>query len=269
LSAYATKIGRSLILAQKSKGEAIMFCWKSVGLVRFLLVVGVPLILSILILVPRPEAQAEPMPISECRNPIEVTGSYVLTNNLFAQGNCLSATVAPVTIDLAGFEIFGDGSGIGISIPQVNSVVRNGTVRNFDQGVSASVVENVGVFGTKSTGIAASDRAKNNVVIANSGDGLIATGVIIENTVVGNGGIGIRVLGQSIVINNNVLQNHIGLQSLMGGSTVMNNVVSGNEVDGIALQCPAVVAFNTATNNHPDFFIRGNCTLTGNRSGSF
>jgi hypothetical protein len=56
-------------------------------------------------------AQAAPTAITACQA-IRQPGSYVLANNLDvpdANGNCLTITVASVTLNLAGFSISGNG----------------------------------------------------------------------------------------------------------------------------------------------------------------
>ena len=52
-------------------------------------------------------------PISACVT-ITASGSYVLTRNLVAAGDCLAVAADFVTIDLAGHLITGNGTGAGI-----------------------------------------------------------------------------------------------------------------------------------------------------------
>jgi hypothetical protein len=79
-------------------------------------------------------------PISECGS-IRESGAYQLVNNLRASGDCLvvaADAAADITIDLNGFTIRGDGTGSGIrgDKPFDGFTVRNGTVRNFNIGLS-------------------------------------------------------------------------------------------------------------------------------------
>jgi hypothetical protein len=82
----------------------------------------IALTIGVVILLPGKGAQAAPTAISACQ-PISQPGSYVLTTNIVASGDCLviALGVDAVTIDLAGFSISGNGTGTGIrtSVPQV------------------------------------------------------------------------------------------------------------------------------------------------------
>src|SRR5262245_26560564 len=71
-------------------------------------------------------AALDPAKITQCGG-ITTSGSYVLGNNLAADGHCLVVTANSVTIDLAGFVITGGGTGAGIAGRGRNLAVRNGT----------------------------------------------------------------------------------------------------------------------------------------------
>ena len=76
--------------------------------------------------------------LSACTT-ISQRGSYELTRNLTARGDCLVVAANFVTIDLGGWVIAGNGTGSGITDQEAarrGIAVRNGTVTNFDAGVA-------------------------------------------------------------------------------------------------------------------------------------
>lgn len=89
-------------------------------------------------------AQIEPrIPIASLPFLIEQPGSYYLVSNLTASGYGIFVATNGVTLDLMGFSIVGDGDTVdcGIAVdgspgaPVCGAVVRNGTVRNFGNGI--------------------------------------------------------------------------------------------------------------------------------------
>jgi hypothetical protein len=79
-------------------------------------------------------------PISECGY-ISESGAYQLVKNLSAAGDCLVVTAdapANITVDLNGFTIRGDGTGSAVRAQTAldGFTVRNGTIKNFDIGLS-------------------------------------------------------------------------------------------------------------------------------------
>jgi parallel beta-helix repeat protein len=211
----------------------------------------------------RPEASAEPVPITAC-GPIDQAGSYVLANNLVvAENDCLQIRAEFVTIDLAGFLIVGNGLGGGIFSRPGSSprgiVVRNGTISGFTLGIhitgDGTIVEKVRVFGNDSgitvlgTGI-----VRDNIAQGNGGCGICGdVGIVTGNIARDNGSFGIR-FGQGILKGNFVTNNADGIVITSEGSTVSgntaiaNNLLAGNHT-GISVTCPANVIGNTATTN--------------------
>jgi parallel beta-helix repeat protein len=196
-------------------------------------------------------AQAAPTAITACQA-IRQPGSYVLANNLDfpdGNGNCLTITVASVTLNLAGFSISGNGprtQGAGIlaigsgATPFGGIVVRNGSISNFGVGVDLSFAEgsiveglrvlNNGLFGMDAHGIVRGNIAPDNVT------GIIASGTVTGNYATGNqSGIAITV---------------------PSGSSVIGNTATGNQI-GIAVNCPANLTDNTATNNVTNLVLNG------------
>ena len=105
------------------------------------------------------EVAAAPRAIIACTT-ITLPGSYQLSKNLHAVGNCLVVGVNFVTIDLGGFTIFGNGSGMGIMAVGVRRgiVIRNGLITNFFDGIDLAssreiVVENLRAIANVGSGI--------------------------------------------------------------------------------------------------------------------
>src|SRR5215471_8570013 len=114
--------------------------------------IAIMVVLGALIFAPvagaRDQDQQEQAPtkIRRCQR-IDQPGSYKLVDNLHATGDCLVISVDGVTIDLAGFAMTGDGTGTAIkgppqsstkTIPALRTVVRNGDISNFAQGIKLS-----------------------------------------------------------------------------------------------------------------------------------
>lgn len=169
------------------------------------------------------DAAAAPKSINSCET-ITDSGSYVLTKNLQAAGDCLVIEADNVTIDLNGFTIEGDGTGHGIwdgDLPRQNLTVRNGTVRNFRIGVgfakpggthsSRCVIERIRAVQNTFFGIRAGLGAtvRDNIASDNGGSGIFASG---GSLIAGN------------VVNNN---NNSGILALCA-SNITGNMVSGN-----------------------------------------
>jgi hypothetical protein len=197
----------------------------------------------------------EPTKITECGTIVR-PGSYVLTKNLTAAGDCLVVNADFVSIDLAGFLITGDGTGAGIRADPVGPesaqgiAVRNGTIAGFEFGVAmiaiGSIVEGVRAVGNSSTGIFTSGIVRNNTAVGNRIHGIIATGTVSGNIAEDNDQNGI--FGAGTVSGNTARRNRGGGIGAGGGSTVSGNTAEGNG-QGISVSCPSNVIGNTATNN--------------------
>lgn len=184
-----------------------------------------------------------PTPLEGCQT-ISTTGSYVVTQNLTATGDCLIVATDFVTIDLAGFTISGDGTGEGVTTTCCDGrlagiAVRNGTVTNFFRGiylelVDGAVVEAVRVIDNLNSGIITDSPCivRNNLAQGNVFDGIRTGGdcVVTGNTIRGSGNIGLLVLG----------------------GIVSGNIASLNGAQGILVFCPANVIGNLAFGNTGD-----------------
>ncbi len=185
------------------------------------------------------KASAAPKSINSCQT-INNSGSYILTKNLTAIGNCLVVGADNVTIDLDGWTISGNGTGSGITdggAGRKNIAIRNGVITNFDVGIgffstsSGCVVERVRASQNNTAGIVAGRRA-----------------IVRDSIASGNGGIGIFGLMGSLVTGNVAFDNTTtGLYAEVG-VTLSNNTSSFNAT-GILAVCPSNVIGNTATDN--------------------
>jgi hypothetical protein len=182
-------------------------------------------------------AHAAPALITTCGT-ITTSGSYKLANNLAAAGNCLILDASNVTIDLDGFTISGDGTtGSGITTFGVveGLSVRNGTIRLFDSGINVfgnnMLIERMTLLRNVSHGLRAVEDIllKDSIVSGNGvgvevGEGAVVTGNVMSfntsdglrtavagaspggtfvgNTLLRNGGAGLRVECPSAIIGN-------------------------------------------------------------------
>lgn len=89
-------------------------------------------------------AQIEPrIPITNLPTRIERPGSYYLVSNLTSSSHGIVVATNGVTLDLMGFTLSGDGDTVDCGIwvggsadaPVCGAVIRNGTVRNFGNGI--------------------------------------------------------------------------------------------------------------------------------------
>jgi hypothetical protein len=197
---------------------------------------------------------AEPMPINACRT-IPNPGSYRLTQNLNATGDCLVIKADLVTIDLAGFTIQGSFVGVGIvngAKRELSGIaVRNGSISGFKSGVdlgnnflnSTSVVEGLRVFDTV-VGITAGGMIRGNTILG--GD----TGIISAFMTIGNHvrGAGTGILTGGLVSGNIVEEGKAGIR-VSRASTVIGNEAQHNTDFGISVECPSNLIDNTAVDN--------------------
>lgn len=190
--------------------------------------------------------------LGNCRT-LDKAGSYVVTSNINASGDCFVIQADGVSIDLGGHTITGDGTGAAVAdqgIARTGIAVSNGTVTGFDDGIDiqvslACIVENI--------------RA-----IANDDGMKVGPGSIVRNNVAtGNNDEGIRTEDHSLVSHNVALSNGTGIVA-DENSTVVNNTASLNTAIGIEVDCPANVIDNTAQDNGTDLFLDGACMASGN-----
>jgi parallel beta-helix repeat protein len=231
-------------------------------------------------------AQQGPSKINSCQT-ISQSGSYVVTKNLTAAGDCLVLTADYVTLDLSGFVIKGNGFGSGItaSQPIKGVVIHDGVIIDFDSGIrfcagpsTISGATNVTIhhiranenaFGMRICG--SDNTIKDSDASENSNEGILVDGdrsIVNGNIANRNGVFGIfmgPVAGGSTVIGNTADANgSIGV--VIGpGSTVMNNTARENSYQGMQVNCPSNVLGNTLTANPVNIQTNGvGCLLDHN-----
>lgn len=222
-----------------------------------LLVLAAALALSI-----KTPAEAQ-VPITECAT-LEAPGSYVLTGNLSATGNCLVAAADFITIDLGGFAITGDGNGAGITdngVQRLGIVIRNGAVTIFPTGIDLGASLGSQVIRVRvndnGTGILVgngSTVAGNNATQNNNGIVVGNASTVTGNTASSNFVNGIFVGNGSTVTRNTATGNGGGFMPGTGiavgsGSTVSGNTASSNSGNGVRVTCPSNVIGNATVNN--------------------
>jgi hypothetical protein len=154
---------------------------------------------------------------------ITAPGSYYLTSNInVARVPAIIISSANVTVDLNGFTLTGnlDNLGVVLAHDTLNVVVRNGTIRNFAQGLI-----NAGTTSVSLSHLTIADSLRNGV-----GFDAGSVGVFIDDcTIVRNQQDGILALGGTAVINNStVASNGFDGIDLNGSASV---VIRGNRVD--------------------------------------
>jgi parallel beta-helix repeat protein len=182
-----------------------------------------------------------------------ITVDTALTHNL--RGCETGLTVeGPVTLDLKGHSITGQGVGVGVDL-RLGATVKSGAIRGFDVGVSGfgvgqtvsdlNISDNragISVAGTNSTGNS-HWRIENNTIHDNTDDGIFGMypfrqSTLIGNRVVDNGGNGMRIFGASGVLfeGNTVSGNggH-GIHWFYGSGHVFENTLSRNGGTGLVI----------------------------------
>jgi hypothetical protein len=213
---------------------------------------------------------------------ISQSGSYRLTTNLTASGDCLIIAASFVRVDLGGFTLTGDGTGSGIKLvdPALDLQgvdLRRGTIRQFETGVDLSgaqfsrMEEIRALFNTgDGIRIGASSVIERNVSRDNGGVGFFTPGgsklvrndaafnashgfhggvVLLENTSRRNGGDGIHSVGSGLVIRGNSVDSNDGSGIVMGIGVARENVSLGNDGDGIRAACPTSLVGNSVSAN--------------------
>jgi len=173
-------------------------------------------------------SQIEPrLPISSLPVTISVPGSYYVTTNLTqtntADGIVLAAD--DITLDLCGFTLRGlnnSGNGIVTSGTRANLVIRNGTVRNWFNGINCT--SSGGPF-----------RFEQLQVLNNTTNGLVSGGeaIIDRCYIFSNGGHGIIAGNPPSIIRDCVVSRNT-LDGIRIGATVtvVRNVVYGTGSGG-------------------------------------
>jgi hypothetical protein len=235
------------------------------------------------------EASAAPQPISACQT-ISASGSYILTGNLTAVGDCLLVDADNITIDLDGFTITGPGSGFtGVTpsnnAPRINITIRNGMIKNFGNGIQFALgkngkrvtIERMTITDNTNGGVVLGSWSivKDSIISLNGGNGLYIIGsrnLVSGNIVCDNKGDGIFWGGDGI-LNGNVVNNNLfdGIRGTDGsnGSSFIHNTANTNGHYGISVRCPSNVQGNTAVSNGalPNIYYAGTTCVSGHNLG--
>jgi hypothetical protein len=179
-------------------------------------------------------------------------GSYKLSGNLQvpAETNGIQIFASGVTLDLNGFSITGPitcqlqnctphkSVTTGIFYGNSRTVIRNGHISGFDNGIEGEVT----------TGGEASGTIEDIHITNVAGFGIFTINTLVKhNEIVGPGGFG---LGCSVcaVIENVVLFNPRGGINL-GGGTFSGNVVASNGTNNAFVAASVVSAHNNSCND--------------------
>jgi len=152
----------------------------------------------------------------------------VLTHDLVGCDNGLTIAAPDVTLDLAGHQIGGSGTGVGVSVQAPDGMVRNGSINGFADGVLLSEQ--------------ASGTTIENNTIRDNGTGIFLVFVvapkIIDNRVIQNGAAGIFAYrGADGIVDGNLVMNNgdDGIHVDSSHTSVLNNRSSRNGGDGISV----------------------------------
>jgi|KBSMisStandDraft_5_1062788.scaffolds.fasta_scaffold72020_2 large repetitive protein len=214
-----------------------------------------------------------------------VTQNAFLTKNLHCVGQAgVVVGASGITIDLRGFTLRGDRSsddGIDDTGGYNKVTIKNGVVRNFDEGVTASAdrisVSSMLASGNKEDGIfiaGASASVRSTTAAGNSLDGIIVFGSsakIQSSTASGNAVIGISVSGDSAVIQSSTASGNLDGVEINGASDgIQSSTASGNGSYGIIGSGAGAVSVRSSTasgNGTAGIFFNGNSAeLKSNRA---
>ncbi len=251
-----------------------------------------PAVMLFLVLgAPLPDALAGVTSVTSCVT-ITKSGSYLVSQVLKHNGDCIKVQADFVTLDLGGFSITGNGSGNAITdngSGRQGIVVRNGTISNFSNAInfqasSGSRIEGIRAIGNSNHGIivgdgstvtgcavlgnmnkgirgTSNDKLTDNVVENNGEIGIDAgaSAIVTGNTANGNTSNGINAGTGSLVRGNTANDNEAPGMVIDSGSTVTGNTARGNATSGIDVTCPTTIVENTAVNNPPGCTVGVNC----------
>jgi hypothetical protein len=216
--------------------------------------------------VPSSALAAGPSNVNSCRT-ITASGSYLLTRNVSASGDCFNIRADDVTFDFDGFTATGDGTGAAMALEGRGIVVRNGTVRGFGVGI---VIVTHGPTRDLREGAVIERMQVLDMVNFGIGGGF---GTVRDSFMAGNGNTSIALgSGPSIISNNRVVGNARAGVSAGPGSNVSGNVISNNDLlpfsIGLNVQCPSLVVNNTIVGQTTNLFTSGvGCVMDHNVLG--
>jgi len=201
-------------------------------------------------------------------------GSYYLTGNITNLSRQvgiagISIQTNDVTLDLNGFEMTGASSNYGINVSSFgvqNTVIRNGTLRNWGTGVNASngfcELEQVRVYGCQSGGIQLGDHCtlKNCAASGNGSTGItIGNSCAVGDCLVSSNGTGISGGSDCIIsgsqANDNlydgiILKDNFNISLSAADGNGVNAGIVGGGADGFSLGNNGIVNHCTANANN-------------------
>lgn len=185
-------------------------------------------------------------PIDACGT-IDQPGSYVLTRNLTASGDCIVINADNATLDLNGFAIMGDGTGNGVRngvFSLAGTTVRNGTIANFGDGVDLAFSLRCHLRDLRVLNGAADGIKVNNtcIISSNVSAGNLSSGISVNS--------GFGAFDEHALILGNVSRGNGSFGIEPNAFTVVaGNVVEGNDFEGMRPRVGSLVSGNTIHNN--------------------
>jgi len=170
-----------------------------------------------------------PTQIDSCQD-LSVAGDYILNQSVDGAGSCFTISASDIILDCNGYEITGDGTGIGIDIQADGSTVKNCIINvgNYQYGINIDGFSNNLLTG-------------NNVTVDFSSEYGIQLSNSNSNTLSGNNVSGVMAI------------------YLLDGSSY--NVIIGNYVDGSATGSAITLETDTSYNNITDNTAIGNAGI--------
>ncbi len=198
-------------------------------------------------------------PISSLPFTINTSGSYYLTNDLTSTETGIFIGADHVTIDLRGHSLIGSGSTSYSGVyTQLNSniVVKNGTIRNFANGISS-------LWETSSSFHVINVRLTGNL---GSGISLGGPNHLIEACITSNNGTYGIYVGPGSSVLKSTAYNNVNQGIVAGdGSTLIGNTAYSNGIHGISGGTGSTMSQNTAhSNGNSGLFCTAGCTIVEN-----
>ena len=199
-----------------------------------------------------------------------ITQDTTLDSNLTCPDRGPTIAASNITLDLAGHAITGPGSGPGLELISADGVtIRNGTIRNFAEGVYTDGGRGTALIGMRFNANGAGVRCQyapectiEDSIFAGNGTGVdIASAdggdpapTLIRRNVIRDNDFGIRFTGEAgLVIDNRVVRNRLdGIANDYGRPVrIAGNVVTANGGDGVRVfyGAAATVAGNHVARN--------------------
>ena len=220
------------------------------------------LILLTLVLLPQVLAST-PGQIGTCQT-LDTPGTYTLNQSISTTETCFTVTEHNITIDLNGFNITGDDSGVdhGITVTGYNNLtVLNGTIKDFGKtgnmgrgiyliGSNYNTIQNI-IIDTSFKGIALEN--SNNTTLSNISTFNMAWGISLElgssNNLIYNSSTNGGFYGFYIITggSNNYFQDIISINSSMG---IVLQSTSGNSINNFYTNTATGIYIFTSSNNN-------------------